>query len=56
MAITKKLLKRSIEDTIILINSYNEESRKFPQIAHHNDKRVLKLQGKIEAYYEMLNL
>jgi hypothetical protein len=54
MTISKTLLKREIETTEFLIQSYNEESKNFPQIASHNDKQVLKMQGKIEAYKSLI--
>ena len=56
MTISKTLLRKEIETIKFLIQEYNEESQKFPQIASHNDKQVLKMQGKIEAYeYLILN-
>jgi len=54
MTISKTLLKKEIETTEFLIQSYNEESKKYPQIANHNDKQVLKMQGKIEAYNSLI--
>ncbi len=54
MTISKKLLRNEIETTKFLIDQYNEESRNFPQIASHNDKQVLKMQGKIEAYKSLI--
>ncbi len=54
MTISKTLLKKEIETTEFLIQSYNEESKKYPQIAIHNDKQVLKMQGKIEAYKSLI--
>ena len=54
MTISKTLLRREIETTEFLIQSYNEESKNFPQIASHNDKQVLKMQGKIEAYKSLI--
>ncbi len=54
MTISKTLLKKEIETTEFLIQSYNEESKKYPQISNHNDKQVLKMQGKIEAYKSLI--
>ena len=54
MTISKTLLRKEIETTEFLIQSYNEESKKFQQIASHNDKQVLKMQGKIEAYKSLI--
>jgi hypothetical protein len=54
MTISKTLLRKEIETTKFLIQAYNEESQKFPQIASHNDKQVLKMQGKIEAYESLI--
>ncbi len=54
MQISKTLLRREIETTKYIIEQYNEESQKFPQIAHHNNKQVLKMEGKIEAYESLL--
>jgi len=54
MTISKTLLRKEIETTQFLIESYNEESARYPQIASHNDKQVLKMQGKIEAYQSLI--
>ena len=50
MTISKKLLRQSIETTEFLISEYNKESEKFTQIASHNAKKLLKMQGRIEAF------
>lgn len=55
MTISKTLLRKEIETTKFLIQEYNEESQKFPQISSHNDKQVLKMQGKIEAYESLIS-
>ena len=55
MTISKKILREEIERTEFLIQAYNEESQKYPQIAHHNDKQVLKMEGKIEAYKSLIS-
>ena len=54
MQISKTLIKRQLETTKYIIEQYNEESQKFPQIAHHNNKQVLKMEGKIEVYESLL--
>jgi len=54
MTISKTLLRKEIEATEFLIQSYNQESATYPQIASHNDKQVLKMQGKIEAYQSLI--
>jgi hypothetical protein len=41
MTISKKLLRNEIDTLKNLIESLNEESRNFPQIASHNAKQVL---------------
>lgn len=56
MTISKKILRKEIEATELLIQYYNEESQKYPQIAHHNDKQVLKMEGKIEAYKSLISI
>ena len=56
MTISKKLLKNEIETTKFLIEQCNEESRNFPQIASHNNKQVLRMEGKIQAFNDLLNL
>ena len=55
MQISKKLLKIFIKDLHLLIRSYNEDSEKFPQVKYHNDKQILKMEGKIEAYQNLIN-
>lgn len=55
MTISKKLLKREIEATKILIEGLKEESKNYPQIASHNAKSILRLEGKIQAYNQLLN-
>ena len=54
MTISKKLLRNEIETTKFLIEQRNEESRNFPQIKFNNDKQVLKMMGKIEAYESLI--
>jgi len=54
MTISKKILRNEIETTKFLIEQYNEESRNFPQIKFNNDKQVLKMMGKIEAYESLI--
>ena len=56
MTISKTLLRKEIETTKFLIQSYNEESAKYPQIASHNDRQVLKMKGKIEAYESLMSI
>ena len=55
MQISKTLLRREIETTKYVITQYNDESKKYPQIASHNNKQVLKMEGKIEAYESLLS-
>ena len=54
MTISKKLLRNEIETTKYLIEQYNEESRNFPQIKFNNDKHVLKMMGKLEAFESLI--
>ena len=54
MTISKKLLRNEIETTKYLIEQYNEESRNFPQIKFNNDKQVLKMMGKLEAFESLI--
>lgn len=54
MTITKTILRKEIKSTEFLIQAYNEESQNYPQVAHHNDKQVLKMRGKIEAYESLI--
>ncbi len=54
MTISKKLLRNEIETTKYLIERYNEESRNFPQIKFNNDKQVLKMMGKLEAFESLI--
>ena len=56
MTISKTFLRKQIETFESIIEAYNEESRNFPQIASHNAKQVLRLEGKIQAYKGFLNL
>ena len=56
MTISKTFLRKEIETFKSIIEQYNEESKNFPQIATHNAKQVLRLEGKIQAYNEFLNL
>jgi hypothetical protein len=54
MTITKTILREEIKNTEYLIEAYNEESKNYPQAAHHNNKQVLKMRGKIEAYESLI--
>jgi hypothetical protein len=56
MTISKKLLRNEIDTLKNLIESLNEESRNFPQIASHNAKQVLRMEGRIQAFSDLLNL
>jgi hypothetical protein len=56
MTISKKLLRNEINTLKLVIESYNEESRKFPQIASHNAKQVLRMEGKIQAFEALINM
>ena len=56
MTISKTFLRKQIETFESIIEAYNEESINFPQIASHNAKQVLRLEGKIQAYKGFLNL
>lgn len=56
MTISKKSLKEQIETLNFLIESYNEESIQYPQVANHNAKQVLKMQGKIELLNDLIRL
>ena len=56
MTISKKLLRNEIDTLKNLIESYNEESRIFPQIASHNAKQVLRMEGKIQAFESLINM
>ena len=54
MTISKTLLRNEIETTKYLIEDYNKESRNFPEMKYHNDKQVLKMMGRLEAYESLL--
>ncbi len=54
MNISKRLLKSIIKETVILINAYDKESIKYPNIKYHNDRYILGLKGRIVAYNELL--
>lgn len=56
MTISKTFLRKQIQDYKNLIESYNEESRNFPQIASHNAKQVLRMEGKIQAFEALINM
>ena len=55
MTITKTTLKQSIKITKLMIKEYNKQSLEFTFLASHNDKQVLRMEGKIQAYKSLLN-
>ena len=56
MTISKTFLRKQIETFKVIIEGYNEESKNFPQISSHNAKQVLKLEGQIQAYQDLVNM
>jgi polyhydroxyalkanoate synthesis regulator protein len=56
MTISKTFLRKQIETFKAIIEQYNEESKNFPQIASHNAKQVLKLEGQIQAYQGLIDM
>ena len=55
MTITKTTLKQSIERAELMIQEYNKQSKEFTFLASSNDKKVLRLEGNIEAFESLLN-
>ena len=56
MQIPKRLLKSFIRDSKHLIESYENDSKKHPVLKSYNDKQILRLEGKIEAWEALLKM